>query len=281
MTDPGDDLISLRTAAEELSLHYMTVYRYVRTGRLPATKTEGEWRVRRRDLALLTPASGGDAPATRVRYRARLQDRLLAADEVGAWAVVESALASGADAEEIYLRLLIPAMRGIGQRWEAGDVAVLDEHQATAVAIRIVGRMGPRFRRPGRRRGAVVLGAVSGDTHALAPALLADLLRGRRFDVVELGGDTPAQSFVEVAQGTDELRAVVLSCSTDDCLGAVALTIAELRGGGCPVPVLAGGAALDATEARRLGADAGGATAEEALGLLEAAAVGGDAGEVR
>lgn len=270
MTEPATDaVISLRAAAEELALHYMTVYRYVRTGRLPAVKVDGEWRVKRSDLALLHEPVTTGAPSTRARYRSRLQDRLLAADELGAWAVIESALSSGADVEEVYLRLLIPAMRDIGQRWEAGDLAVLDEHQATAVAIRLVGRMGPRFRRPGRRRGALITGAVSGDTHALAPAFLADLLRGRRFDVVDLGGDTPVESFVEVAGSTDGLRAVLLSCSTPDALPQVAATIHDLRASGCGVAILAGGRVLSAQLAVELGADSGGSTAEEALDRIE------------
>lgn len=270
MADDTTTEITLRQAAEELSLHYMTVYRYVRTGRLPARKLEGEWRVRRSDLDLLQqqPAAAGSVP--RSRYRARLQDRLVAADELGAWSIIESALASGADPEEVYLRLLVPAMRDIGQRWEAGDLAVLDEHQATAVATRLVGRMGPRFRRPGRRRGTVVLGAVSGDTHALAPAILADLLRGRRFEVVDLGGDTPAESFAEVATTVEGLRAVVLSCSTADALPAVAGTLAHLRASGCTAPVLVGGAVVDPSRAADLGADLVGTTAEEALAHLEA-----------
>lgn len=271
MADDTTTEITLRQAAEELSLHYMTVYRYVRTGRLPAAKVEGEWRVRRSDLDLLQQqpsAAGGSVP--RSRYRARLQDRLVAADELGAWSIIESALASGADPEEVYLRLLVPAMRDIGQRWEAGDLAVLDEHQATAVAIRLVGRMGPRFRRPGRRRGTVVLGAVSGDTHALPPAILADLLRGRRFEAVDLGGDTPAESFAEVASAVDGLRAVVLSCSTADALPAVAETLAHLRASGCTAPVLVGGAVVDPSRTTGLGADLVGTTAEEALAHLEA-----------
>jgi excisionase family DNA binding protein len=268
-TDPPDHLISLRLAAEELSLHYMTVYRYVRTGRLPAVKVDGEWRVKRGDLQLLSPSPTEAPPATRLRYRGRLQDRLLAADELGAWSVVEAALASGADPEEIYLRLLIPAVRDIGQRWEAGDVAVVEEHQATAVATRIVGRMGPRFRRPGRRRGTVVVGAVSGDTHALAPALLADLLRGRRYDVIDLGGDTPAESFTEVVASVDDLRAVLVSCSTASALPAVADTVGALRRAGCPAPVLVGGCVMDPDQVAGSGADAGGSSAEEALALVD------------
>ena len=41
----SDDVetISLTEAAERLDVHYMTAYRYVRTGRLHATKQGGQW----------------------------------------------------------------------------------------------------------------------------------------------------------------------------------------------------------------------------------------------
>lgn len=43
--------IGLRDAAERLGVHYMTAYRYVRLGVLPAEKVGGEWQVRPSDLA--------------------------------------------------------------------------------------------------------------------------------------------------------------------------------------------------------------------------------------
>jgi excisionase family DNA binding protein len=277
MADPTEALMSLRAAAEELSVHYMTAYRYVRTGRLPATKVGGEWRVRRADLehvlgsdpgAVLEGTAGAGDPATRDRFRPRLEDRLLAADEAGAWAVVESSLTSGATPDEVYLRLLVPVLRSIGNRWAAGELTVHDEHRATAIATRLVGRLGPRFRRPGRRRGVVVVGAVSGDTHALATALLADLIRARSFDVVDLGGDTPVESFVEAA-GSPEVVAVVITCSHAEVRPAVTATVKALRRAAAGVPILVGGGGIGADEVEALGADGSGTTAEQALDLID------------
>ena len=49
-TPRPDDRIGLRDAAARLGVHYMTAYRYVRLGVLPATKVGGEWQVRLTDL---------------------------------------------------------------------------------------------------------------------------------------------------------------------------------------------------------------------------------------
>ena len=81
--------LTLLQAADKLGVHYMTVYRYVRTGRLPATREGGSWQVDPDDLAQMEPASPRStrsprASATRASAtKRRLEARLLAGDEPG------------------------------------------------------------------------------------------------------------------------------------------------------------------------------------------------------
>lgn len=263
--------ISLRAAAEQLGLHYMTVYRYVRTGRLSATKVGGQWFVDPADIEAL---ANGDDPSrsdgVRTRAAAQVEDRLLAADEAGAWAVVAQALTSGAEPAEIHLRLIIPAMRSIGDRWAQGDVTVFDEHQATVVASRITARLGPRFHRRGPSRGHVVVGLLSGDTHALTTAIIADLLRGRQFEVTDLGADTPAESFIEVidaAASEHRLIGVVISSTTTTNLAQATETIAAIRAKRPNVVIALGGSGVPTS----VEAEAAGATiwSPDVEGLLD------------
>ena len=55
---PDAGTLSLRECAERLGVHYMTAYRYVRTGMLAAVKQGTEWRVASEDLE-----SFGSGPA--------------------------------------------------------------------------------------------------------------------------------------------------------------------------------------------------------------------------
>ena len=89
-----------------------------------------------------------------------------------------------------------------------------DEHRATAVAQRIIGRLGLQFGRPGRSRGTVILAAPAGDLHTLPVAMVADLLRWRRFDVFELGANTPADALAQAVSGADRLVAVGIAATT-------------------------------------------------------------------
>jgi excisionase family DNA binding protein len=275
--------ISLRDAADRLGVHYMTAYRYVRTGRLPAVKVGAQWRVAPDDLARVKaqdatdgasdgasdgPPREGRAPAGRRRrteeQKRRLEHRLLAGDEPGAWSVLETAMTAGYTPEELHLDLLAPALRSIGERWAIGRVTVADEHRASGVALRLVGRLGPRFVRRGRKRGTVVVGAAPGDTHGLPVAIVADLLRARGHAVVDLGPDVPPQSFVDAALGAERLVAVGIGSSTPGNERALAHAVAAVRAQvGCPIVV--GGAAVAGHD---VGADRVTSTAEELLDAI-------------
>ncbi len=250
-------MIGLQEAAERLGVHYMTVYRYVRTGRLPAVKRGGEWRVEPAALERLRRVQ--EAPRRRRPPRAgaaeRLLDRLLAGDELGAWNVVESALASGAQPSEVHLDLVVPALRTIGEDWAAGRLSVADEHRASVVARRILGRLGVLFTRRGRKRACVVLGAVAGERHEIPGAIVADQLRAAGFDVVDLGADTPTESFVAAAHRYRPL-CVLISVTAPGHDAALRATVAALRAE-ADVALLVGGAAVpDERTARAVGSEA-------------------------
>ncbi len=168
----------------------------------------------------------------------------MAGDGAGAWAVVEGALVSGASPRDIHLELLSPALRSIGSRWARGELSIAEEHRASVTAQRLVGQLGPRFAHRGRTRGSVVLGGPAGEQHTLPSAILADLLRDARFTAVDLGANTPAESFVEAARAADRLMAVCIGATSSGHDAALADTIAALRGAGITAPLVVGGAAI-------------------------------------
>lgn len=265
--DP-DDQIGLRDAAARLGVHYMTAYRYVRLGVLPATKAHGEWQVRLSDLAQVTShkdaAPRGAGVQSWSRYRTQFTTRLVAGDEAGAWAIVERALAAGASASDVHLEIIGPSLRTIGDSWAANKIAIADEHRASVVATRIVSRLGPRFARRGRKVGAVVLGAAPGDRHSLPTAILADILRSEGLDTIDLGADTPVASFIETASARDDLVAVAICVGADETMLTVTAAVREIRAALPDVAIFVGGPAVPGeAAARRLGATAYGASARD------------------
>lgn len=256
-----DDL-TLNEVAGVLGVHYMTVYRYVRTGRLPASRSGAQWRVASRDVVELQSARqatplrrpAGSGPMSD-RVRLGLQQRLKAGDEDGVWNVVQAMLIAGSGPEEILLDVVVPVMVALGDEWATGQASVGEEHRASQVVTRVLGRLGPQFRRRGRRRGAVVVGAPAGERHAIPVAIMADMARGAGWDVVELGADVPATMFAEAASLATRPVAVAVGLTIDGGDDTVRQIVAEVGKSARHVPVVVGGAGVrGAAHARDLGA---------------------------
>ncbi len=250
--------LTLQEAADTLGVHYMTVYRYVRTGKLPATRVGGGWQVDPDDLARMRPASPhrGRKPGARAATAKQLEARLLAGDEPGAWGVLEAALASDHSPSQVLLQLVAPALESIGERWHAGELTVADEHRASAVAVRLISRLGARFARRGPKRGSVVITTPPSEQHSAPVAIAADLLRWAGFNVIELGADTPADALAQALTGVPDLLAVAMACTTRASTTSARRVVTHLHEALPGTTVLLGGAAVtDADHARRLGAD--------------------------
>lgn len=268
--------ISLQEAADRLGVHYMTVYRYVRHGRLPAHKVGGTWNV---DTADLEGLRRGHDRSVRPRRSAdwpeRLEARLLQGDEAGAWGVVEAALASGSSPADIYTELFTPAMTGVGEKWHNGDVSVGQEHLATSVVTRLIGRLGPRFARKGRTKGAVVVTTPPGERHVIPSLMVSDLVRGAGFEVIDLGADVPVEAIGEIVGGIDSLVAVCVSATRANLDRAVRRVVKAVHKSAPGVPVfVGGGAVLDAAHAKSLGADGWADSAQGAAALVLEAVAG-------
>ncbi len=237
----------------------MTAYRYVRTGRLPAQLEGTQWVVQESELSRFDVARHAIAATPRERSGGdpvvRLVRRLLEGDENGSWAIAQEALSGGATPTYVYQELFAPAMRIIGERWSRGEVTVADEHRASVVMTRLVGRSGPFFRSRGTRTGTVVVGAPAGEMHALATSFAADILRAKHFDVVELGADVPTAAFVQCVHNVNRLLAIAICVVTPISRSSAAELIEALRISEISVPIYLGGAGVDAAVAEALGAD--------------------------
>lgn len=261
--------VTLKEAADVLGVHYMTVYRYVRHGRLPAVKSGTSWLVAVTDLEAFATAAACEAEPCRSRHTAwdeRLEARLLAGDLGGSWQVVDAALAAGSTVEAIYTDVITPALCSVGRRWESGEIGVAAEHRASAIAARVVGRLSHRMMRRGQSRGTVAVGTCAAELHGLPVSMVADLLRGAGFESVDLGCNLPADCFAEEVEKLDRLQAIVVTATTSDLDDDVRVTVEGLRARRGDVPIYVGGRAIaDAEHAAAVNADG---FAPDAKGLI-------------
>lgn len=259
--------VSLHEAARRLKVHYMTAYRYVRSGRLPARQEDGEWKVSVSDIRNFTAAKKlRSAPTARAKHGVRpaadwvgrFEYCLITGDEVGAEQLLDDALASGHDLFSLYLEVVAPALVAIGARWQRGELHIHEEHRASNIVARLFARVSARFAHRGPSRGTIVIGGPSGERHGLALTMVADLLRSRGWDVSDIGTDVPAESFVAAVRDVDQLRAVCVGVTLADSLPTARAAVAAVKKTvPSDVTVVVGGAAIsDETVARSLGADA-------------------------
>jgi excisionase family DNA binding protein len=260
-SDPARQL-SMQEAADLLGVHYMTIYRRVRLGILPARKVSGSWTIDRADLERSTtkPERGrrgraGSRPRVSI-WQDRLRARMLGGDVAGSWQVIEAAMASGFEPGEIYVRLIAPSLHAIGAAWQSGRVSIDQEHLASSVATTLIGRLGPRFVHPGRKKGVVIVAMPPGERHGLGVAMLADLLTDAGYEVRNLGPDTPTASFVAAMRAAGSLAAVVVSVVDVERRPAAGRLVAAARREQPSVPRLVGGNAIpDERVALDLGAN--------------------------
>ena len=266
--------LTLTEVAEALNVHYMTVYRYVREGMLPATRINRSWQVKRSDLKEFELARAGNTKqisksASKISNKARhgardtapwverIVSRLTAGDERGSLKVLEAALRSGHDIHDIYIDVLLPALVEIGDLWRRKKIDVYVEHRASVIVIRLISQISPRFLRRGLDRGTIVVGTPEGEQHSVGISIIADLLRFEGWNVFNLGANLPAIEFAKVVKNTQDLVAVCVITTMSDSLRETSKSISAIRKvAHRDIKCFVGGAAIKSNEhAQKLGAD--------------------------
>ena len=172
-------------------------------------------------------------------------------------------LASGSSAREILDEALLPGMEVVGQRMREGECFIPEVLLSARVMQSCLDLLKPHMAAgESASTGTVVIGTVEGDLHDIGKNLVAMMLSGAGFEVVNLGtGVTPA-AFVAAVKEHD---AAILGMSAllTTTLPKMAETLAALKDAGLrdAVKVMVGGAPVTAAFAAELGADGYGANA--------------------
>ena len=197
---PEEDPLELQEAADALGVHYQTAYKWVRTGRLAAQIVSGRYRVQRKDLDRVnderrTPSTPKPPSDKRLRTQvARMHEALVSGAERHARSICHQLLDEGTNVVVFIERVLVPALRQIGDAWQQGEMPIWAEHRASAIAERVLAELTPDPR--GRRRGIVAVAAISGDHHSLPTLMATVALRSANWQVHHLGADTPPAELV-------------------------------------------------------------------------------------
>ncbi|MGE5246807.1 MAG: vitamin B12 dependent-methionine synthase activation domain-containing protein, partial [Verrucomicrobiota bacterium] len=149
-------------------------------------------------------------------------------------------------AVSIINRLLVPAMRRVGDLFGRGEMLLPFVLQSAEVMKRAVDRLTPFLEKSEREEGRkVLLATVAGDVHDIGKNLVDIILSNNGYRVINLGIKVPAETIIEKARehGVD---AIGLSGLLVKSALVMKENLPQFAAAGLSVPVLLGGAALTA-----------------------------------
>jgi 5-methyltetrahydrofolate--homocysteine methyltransferase len=168
---------------------------------------------------------------------------------------VQAALAAGTPIDQILNEGLIGAMDEVGRKFSDGELFVPEMLMAAQVMKAGLAVLKPHLGEGAvESKGVVVLGTVKGDLHDIGKNLVAMMMEGSGFRVVDLGVDVEAARFVRAAV-EHKAGVVALSALLTTTMPAMKSTIDAIREAGLAVKTIVGGAPVTQAFAHQVGAD--------------------------
>ncbi len=206
---------------------------------------------------------------------AELYDAILTGNAKKAEEVTTAAIEAGADPTELLGKYMIPAMDEVGKRFECNEYFVPELLIAARAMKTSLTLLTPRLAEMGAEAaGRVIIGTVQGDLHDIGKNLVASMLEGGGFEVVDLGVDVPPERFVDEAKEKDG-SIIALSALLTTTMTQMKAVIEALEAAGFrdKTKVIIGGAPITQQYCDEIGADGYSDNASAAVSLARKLAV--------
>lgn len=200
-----------------------------------------------------------------------LQNAVIDGDRSGAENAVKQAMAAGLAPQTILDDGLIAAMTEVGRRFEEGDFFVPEMLIAARAMQAGLGLLKERLVQGGvQSKGRVVIGTVKGDLHDIGKNLVAMMLEGAGFEVIDLGADASPEKYVQAVKERNA-NLVGMSALLTTTMSNMKNVIQALEQAGLrdQVKIMVGGAPVTDQFAREIGADGYAPDASRAVSLAK------------
>ena len=186
-----------------------------------------------------------------------MQDAIIDGQKDEAVAAARAALDEGYAPQTVISDGVVPAMTIVGEKFECAEF-FLPEMMAAALAARgILEVLRPKLSAAHAEPvGRIIIGTVKGDLHDIGKNLVAMMLEGAGFEVIDLGPDVPADKFIAaIQQHKPGLVGLSALLTTTAPMMRVIINAFQAAGVRDNVRVLVGGAAVSEEFADEIGAD--------------------------
>ena len=201
---------------------------------------------------------------------AELYDAILTGNAKKAEEVTVAAIEAKVDPNELVQKYMIPAMDEVGKRFECNEYFVPELLIAARAMKTALQLLTPHLVEAGTQpKGRVVIGTVQGDLHDIGKNLVASMLEGGGFKVVDLGVDVSPEKFVEAVQEEEGSSIVALSALLTTTMTMMKAVVEGLQEAGIrdTTKVMIGGAPITQQYADEIGADGYSDNASTAVAL--------------
>ncbi|WP_307757483.1 cobalamin-dependent protein [uncultured Mediterranea sp.] len=174
----------------------------------------------------------------------------------GAFELAKEALEAGVAPQTILDESLIPAMAKVGEKFTEGKIFV-PQMLLSAKAMNEAMKHLKAFFLCGdiQRKGVFIVGTVAGDLHDIGKNLVAMMVEGAGWEVIDLGTDVPAEKYIS-ALDAHPGAVCGMSALLTTTMSNMKPMIASIRAKHPEAKVVVGGAPLNAQFAAEIGADA-------------------------
>jgi 5-methyltetrahydrofolate--homocysteine methyltransferase len=198
----------------------------------------------------------------------KMQDALMAGRKAEVEALVDQAVAAGLSARQILNEGLIVGMERLGVLFKANEVFIPEVLVAARAMNAGLTKLEPLLiKEKVEPKGLVVIGTVKGDLHDIGKNLVAMMLKGAGYKIVDLGADVSAEKFVAAARD-HQAHIVALSALLTTTMVQMKGVIEALKNAGLGVAVVVGGAPLTQDYAEQIGARGYAADAASAVDVV-------------
>ena len=200
-----------------------------------------------------------------------IYDAVINYDDEGISALVEAEIGAGTDVSVILHDGIVAALDEIGQMFSQGTVFVPEMLMAAETAQAALGILKPLLAQSGAKpMGTIVIGTVKGDLHDIGKNLVAMMLEGAGFHMIDLGTDVDPQVLLSSLQENDaDILALssLLTTSLPEMERAVTTVVEARASFNHKFKVLVGGPPVSQEFADKIGADGYGIDATAAVEL--------------
>lgn len=198
-----------------------------------------------------------------------LAEAVIKGDPNAAVTITKQAIAEKMPAGDVLKDGLIAGMDVVGVRFKSNEIyipEVLIAARAMKMAMQV---LEPELVKAGVKPVAkFVVGTVQGDLHDIGKNLVAMMMKGAGFEVIDLGVDVTSEKFVEKAKATGA-QLVGMSTLLTTTMPRMEKTIKEIRTAGLNTKVMIGGAPVTQKYADKIGADGYAADAATAVDVAK------------